>query len=213
MGIEVEARFRVIDPSAVVRLSDTARLGNAELGERTAFEETDDYLDTADGALAAARWACRLRQRRGVAIVSLKGPAEAGAGGWMHRRPEVEGPATPDPDPERWPPSDARALLDRLRAGQLLVVRLILRQQRTERAVTVDGAPIGVLSLDDVTVLTPTGEAGRFGIVELELADGSAARQLPPLAATLESLGGLVPEPRSKLERALELLGTGTGSG
>ena len=56
MAIEVEARFRVTDPAAVARLSDTARLGPAELGRPMAFEETDAYLDTADGALEAARW-------------------------------------------------------------------------------------------------------------------------------------------------------------
>jgi inorganic triphosphatase YgiF len=212
MAVEVEARFRVTDPAAVARLSDIARLGPAELGRPMAFEETDAYLDTADGTLEAARWACRLRQRNGVAIVSLKGPPESGTGGWLHRRPEVEGPATPEPVPERWPSSDARTLLDQLRAGRRLLVRLTLRQHRTERAVTVDGSSAGVLSLDDVTVLSPGGAVGGFGIVELELADGSPANGLPALAEALAAIGGLVAEPRSKLESALELMRTTTGN-
>jgi inorganic triphosphatase YgiF len=206
MAIEVEARFRVTDPAAVAHLSDIPRLGAAELGPPTAFEETDAYLDTADGVLAAARWACRLRQRNGVAIVSLKGPPESGTGGWLHRRPELEGPATPEPDPEGWPPSEARELLDRLRAGRPLVVRLRLLQYRIERRATVNGAPTGVLSLDHVTVLGPTGVVGTFRIVELELADRAAAPHLPLLAVALGALDGLAAEPRSKLEHALELL-------
>ncbi len=209
MAIEVEARFRVTDPSAVASLSDTSHLGEAELGPPTAFEETDAYLDTADGALEAARWACRLRQRRGIAIVSLKGPPESGTGGWLHRRPELEGPATPEPVPERWPPSNARTLLDRLRGGNRLVVRLTLRQHRTERVVTVDGVSAGVLSLDDVTVLGPDGPVGSFGIAELELADGATAERLPALAEALAAIDGLEAEPRSKLESALELMGNG----
>ena len=89
----------------------------------------------AEGALEAARWACRLRRRSGIAIVSLKGPAESGTGGWLHRRPELEGPATPEPVPERWSPSDARTLLDRLRGGNAISSAL-----RAAPATTMSGA-------------------------------------------------------------------------
>ncbi|MDQ2673702.1 MAG: CYTH domain-containing protein [Chloroflexota bacterium] len=213
MAIEVEARFRVTDASAVTRLSSIDRLGPAELGPPAAFEQTDEYLDTADGLLAAARWACRLRQRDGVAIVSLKGPPEPDTDGWLHRRPELEGPATSDPDPAGWPASDARALLDTLRGGHPLAVQVTLRQHRTERSVTVEGVRTGVLSLDHVVVASPDAPVGAFGIVELELAGQAGAPHLPALAAALGSIGGLVAEPRSKLEAALELLGSVTGPG
>jgi inorganic triphosphatase YgiF len=209
MAIEVEARFRVTDPEAIARLASMTRLGAAELGTATRAQELDEYLDTAGGALAAAGWACRLRQRGGVAIASLKGPPDAGTGGWLHRRPEVEGPAIADAPPEVWPPSDARRLLDRLRGGQPLVVRLTLRQQRTEREVTADSQRLGVLSVDDVTVVEQGHTVGGFGIVELELAvDGvPASVALSELAAALAAVEGLVAEPRSKLERAIELVG------
>lgn len=209
MAIEVEARFRVRDPEVLGGLASASRLGRANLGPPSDFEETDEYLDTDDGALAAARWACRLRTRGGTVRVSLKGPLEAGTSGWLHRRPEVEGPATVEPRPERWPPSDARELLDRLRAGRRLGVRLTLRQRRRERAVSVGSHRIGVLSLDDVTVVGPDRATGRFGIVELELGDDgpAAVRALPELAAELAAIDGLTAEPRSKLERALELTG------
>ena len=209
MAIEVEARFRVTDSGAISRLASMTRLGAAELGPASEAQELDEYLDTAGGALAAAGWACRLRQRAGVAIVSLKGPPDAGTGGWLHRRPEVEGPAMADAPPELWPPSDARRLLDRLRGGQPLVVRLTLRQQRTEREVTADSRRLGLLSVDDITVIEQGQTVGRFGIVELELAVGGvpASVALSELAGELAAIDGLVAEPRSKLERAIELVG------
>lgn len=208
MAIEVEARFRITDPAVVTRLTGLTRIGPASLGPASEADETDDYLDTADGALAAIRWACRLRHRGNTVIVSLKGPPAAGTRGWMHRRPELEGPATAEPIPERWPPSDARDFLDQLRAGQPLRTRLTLRQRRVERSVTVEGEPIGILTVDHVTVIGADRAGGQFGIVELELAgEGPAAeRLLPELAAALGRLDGLVEEPRSKLERALEML-------
>ena len=211
MAIEVEARFRVTDPDALADLAALPRLGAATLGDAIGVEEVDDYLDTDDGALSAARWACRLRRRGTSVIVSLKGPPDAGTGGWLHRRPEVEGPATPELSPERWPPSEARGLLDRMRGERPLVVQLTLRQHRTERRVLDDaGRMLGTLSLDDVRVIDRGREAGRFGIVEVELAeDGEAgARALASIAADLATRPGLVGEPRSKLERAIELIGT-----
>lgn len=209
MALEIEARFRVEDPGALDRLAAMDRLGDADLGAADEVEEVDSYLDTADGALGAERWACRLRRRRERHTLSLKGPAAAEAGGWLHRRPEVEGPATEEPVPERWPPSDARDLLDRLRGGRPLVERLALRQTRSEREVMIHGHRIGVLSVDDVIVVAGGNEVGRFGIVELELAPslGGDEEALPALAAALAAIGGLAPEPRSKLERALEMAG------
>ena len=210
MAIEVEARFRVTDPRALARLASVSRLGTADLGPATDIDESDEYLDTADGALAAARWACRLRRRGSTVIVSLKGPPGAGTGGWLHRRPEFEGPATAEPRPERWPPSEAHELLNRLRGGRPLLVRLTLRQLRRERDVTIDARRLGVLSIDDVTVVAAGRSVGHFGVVELELADDGLApsQSLAELAAVLAAVDGLVAEPRSKLERALEMVRT-----
>jgi inorganic triphosphatase YgiF len=208
MAIEVEARFRITDPAAATRLAGLTRLGPATLGLASDAHETDDYLDTAGGALAAARWACRLRPRDGTVIVSMKGPPEAGTGGWLHRRPELEGPATAELLPERWPRSDARELLDRLRRGQPLLTRLTLRQHRVERSVALAGELVGVLTVDAVMVIEAGQAVGEFGIVELELAgdDARAPSLLPELADALAAVGGLVEEPRSKLEQALGMV-------
>jgi inorganic triphosphatase YgiF len=89
------------------------------------------------------------------------------------------------------------------------VERLRLRQTRAEREVMVHGHRIGILSVDDVTVVTGGHEVGRFGIVELELAPSLSGDEeaLPALAAALAEIEGLAAEPRSKLERALEMAG------
>jgi inorganic triphosphatase YgiF len=211
MPTEVEARFRADEPGQLRRLAAIPAIGDAELGPPRTVDEVDVYLDTPGGALAAARWACRLRRRDDRVAVSLKGPPEPATGASsLHRRPEVEGPATPSSDPGDWPPSAARDLLDSLRGGEPLVERLTLRQRRTERAVTLEGSALGTLSLDVATVEVAGRPRGEFRIVELELAAEASGREdaLGDLARTLGTRESLEPERRTKLERALELIST-----
>lgn len=213
MPTEVEARFRahgLAGRDALVSLAKAPNLGRARLGPPRTFWEEDTYLDTADGALSAERWACRLRARADRVTVSLKGPPESAPAGAIHRRPEVEAPATHSHDPAAWPPSAARDLVDRLRAGAGLVERLTLRQRRTERAAILDGAAFGTLSLDEVTVVHADRERGSFAVVELELlsSDGADGREqdLVALVEAMASRPGLAPDAQTKLEHALELL-------
>jgi len=209
MQAEVEAKFCAVDPAALTDLAGASSLGIATLGPARVVPETDRYLDTADGALAAARWACRLRARDGTIRVSLKGPAEETDGDWHHRRPEVEGPATDSTDPKHWPASDARSRLFDLSRGEELVERFQLRQERTERPVIVGGRPVATLSLDVVDILAGGVALGRLHIVELELAgpDALPADRFEALAAALATRAGLRADPRSKLEHAIERLG------
>ena len=211
MRTEVEARFRAEGETTLDALSVLPRLASSLLGPAHQVDESDRYLDTADGRLAAAKWACRLRSRDGMTRISLKGPPAAPADQpWHHRRPEIEGPASDEISPEAWPPSPARDKLDSLRAGMPLVERLRLAQQRTERRVTTNaGAPIGTLSLDRVRVAAGGIDLGELFVVELEL-DPTAATgeaQLGVLADELAAIPGLVAEPRTKLEHALERIG------
>jgi inorganic triphosphatase YgiF len=187
------------------------RIGPLDLGPAIETAELDRYLDTADGRMAAAGWACRLRSRHGGIRISLKGPPAEGTAGALHRRPEVEGPASAELDPAAWPGSAARVQLLALSGGGALVERLSLDQLRTERAVTLAGSPSGTLSLDDVRVTRDGVERGHFRVVELEL-DVGALRDgldLAPLLSALEAIPGLRVEPRTKLERALALLDAG----
>lgn len=209
MPTEIEARFRADDLDRLDRLAEIPTIGEATLGPARTFDEVDTYLDTQGGALSAARWACRLRRRDEALTVSLKGPPEAAAaGGWLHRRPEVEGPASASGDPADWPPSEARDLVDRLRGGEPLAERLTLRQRRTERRVTLGGSILATLSLDAVRVERGGRAHGSFCVVELELTAGASGREddVARVAAALAAREMLAPDPLTKLERALALV-------
>lgn len=207
MSTEVEARFWASGPRPLASLASVPRLGPAELGPADTSAEVDVYLDTADGALARARWACRHRTRDGRVTLSLKGPPDPDTGGWLHRRRESEGPATESRDPAAWPASPARDLLERLSGGAPLIERFVLAQQRVERAVSHGAHRIGTLSLDTVDVGHEGATLGRLYVVELELTAGTDDESiLDPLASELAAVPGLGPEPRTKLERALALI-------
>jgi inorganic triphosphatase YgiF len=207
MPTEVEAKF-LAEPEAMRALAGATRLGAAELGPLRSVDEIDRYLDTADGRLAAVRWACRLRQRGDRWSVSLKGPKEADAGSpaWLHARPELEGAASAAPEPGTWPASVARDRLVSMSGDEPLVERLRLVQRRGERHLSLDEQPIGTLSLDEVDVHGPDGMAGSFGAVELELAADGRRQALDDVARAMAEVPGLVPDPLSKLEHALALL-------
>ena len=209
MPTEVEAKFRAETAEPLIELAGRPRLGRAILGSPRTVDEVDRYLDTDDGRLAAARWACRLRSREGVTRISLKGPPTAPVEGWRHRRPEVEGPASDAIDPDGWPASPALELLTRLRDGRPLVEHLRIHQARTERAVSLpNGASIGTLTLDRVRMMANGMDLGGLFVVELELdaSSESGESELDGLAAELAATDGLVAEPRSKLEHALDLI-------
>ncbi|MGZ8481525.1 MAG: CYTH domain-containing protein [Candidatus Limnocylindria bacterium] len=206
MRDEVEARFRADGAEPLLRLAARPTLGGATLGAARTVLEEDRYLDTEDGRLRSRRWACRLRHREGTTRISLKGPPAAPATGWLHTRPEVEGPASAEVDPGAWPDSPARTFLLELSGGAPLVEWLRLLQQRTERAVAIGGRPVGSLTLDAVTAERAGERLGEMHLVELELpSDADANRDLPELARALAAEPGLDAEPRTKLEIALEL--------
>ena len=206
--IEAELKFWAEDDGPLRGLATAGGLGPAQLSPAQIVDEVDRYLDTADLRLAAVRWACRLRSRGGRTIVSLKGPAQHEPGDPLHRRPEVEGPVGPGLVPERWPPSPARDLLLAMSGGGALVERFRLEQERTERAVALDGTRVGLLSLDYGRVLRRGVELGRLTVVELELDPAALEGGIDhaSLAEALAAVPGLVADPSSKLERALALL-------
>ena len=210
MPTEIEAKFRADDDTPLTMLDRADALGTAKLGPGRSVDEVDIYLDTERGDLAAAGWACRLRYRTGQVGVSLKGPAQVVGDAWLHRRPEVEGPATKALDPSGWPPSEARDLVDHLRQRAALIEGFTLRQRRVERLVSVGARVLGTLSLDRATVEHRGDSLGELHVVELELHGASTPddqRLLGELAAALGAVPGLVAEERTKLEHAVELIG------
>ena len=209
---EAELKLRARDEAALDALAAAPSLGGATLGPATVVHEVDIYLDTADGRLAAARWACRFRTRDGRSWISLKGPARHAPDDPLQRRPEVEGPVGEPGSPTSWPESPARQMVLELAGEAALEERLSLVQERTERSVTDGGEPLGTLSLDRVEVIAAGRPVGRLRIVELELPAGAPrgraehhAARAGELESVLEGLG-LVREPASKLGLALELV-------
>jgi inorganic triphosphatase YgiF len=211
MPAELEAKFRADGPAPLEWLASEDRLADAELDAARMVDELDRYLDTADGRLSSRRWACRLREREGTTRISLKGPHHGVGEDWMHHRPELEGPATASFDPADWPHSEARNFLEGLTGGAALVERFHLRQRRTERAVREHGRLIGTLTLDIVAIVHEERRVGELFIVELETAGGDAERaraDLERLGPALAARPGLRPDSRTKLDHALELLGS-----
>jgi inorganic triphosphatase YgiF len=212
MPTEVEAKFLADGAAALDALARAPKLGEATLDAPATASEIDIYLDTAGGRLGAARWACRLRDRDDGFRISLKGPAEDIVDGWLHRRPEVEGPATASFDPHTWPASEARDLVLELSRGAALIERFRLLQRRTERDVRFGSERLGTLSLDVATIAREGEQLGVLHVVELELAsadDAASAERLDALASVLARQPGLRADPRSKLEHAMELLAPG----
>ncbi|HEX6127495.1 MAG TPA: CYTH domain-containing protein [Candidatus Limnocylindria bacterium] len=207
-SLEVELKYSAT-PGALAELLRTPRLGPARLGQPASREELDRYLDTAGGRLAAAGWACRLRSVDGRHTLSLKGPPLGDATGGLHRRRELEGPASAEARPLAWPASRARELLRALSCDEPLEERLALAQHRTERSVERDGRRVATLSLDEATVLSRGQAVSLLHVAECELVAESGEDESMWLAAALGAVPGLVPDPRSKLEHALELVGSG----
>jgi inorganic triphosphatase YgiF len=207
-AIESELKFIADRAAPLSRLASRRTLGRARLGPSTIAEELDRYLDTAGLRLAAHGWACRLRTRDGQTSLSLKGPPGHTAGAVLHRRPEMNGPATPEPVPAAWPPSGARDLLDAMSGGDPLVERFTLVQSRTERGVMIDEIRAGTLSLDRVRVFEEGVELGLLRIVELELdpAAGPVDRHADHLSQALSRIDGLRPDPMTKVQHALGMI-------
>jgi hypothetical protein len=76
-----------------------------------------------------------------------------------------------------------------------------------------NGRRAGLLSLDHVRVLHDGDEVGILRVVELELAADARAGAPDPelLDRALSAIPGLTPEPASKLERALAMIGREPG--
>jgi polyphosphate kinase len=110
---EVELKYRVGDMAAAERVLAAERLGpfTGAASSARATQLEDRYVDTADGALAHAGFAVRLRQKGGETIVSVKSLAHTDGPGGSFSREELEGPADRVAPPSDWPASDARALV------------------------------------------------------------------------------------------------------
>ena len=212
MTEEVELKYRVGDLAAAERVLAAERLGpftGGATGAR-ATQLEDRYVDTADGALAHAGFAVRLRQKGGQTIVSVKSLAHAEGPGGSFSREELEGPADRVAPPSDWPASDARALVLEHAGDAPLVERVTIRQLRRVRQLRAASTRVE-LSLDEVDVVARGRVVERFVELEAELTKGDRA-DLAALSEAIETEAGLERAATSKLEVALAAL-DGSGNG
>ncbi len=201
--VELELKFRVRDLAAGERYllaEDVA--GFAQAAPTHTAQVEDHYLDTADGALARAGFAARLRYGTRTTIVTVKSTAggDSGTRG-LHRREEIEGPADRTLRAMDWPTSDARSLILELGGDDPLVELVTVRQLRRTRGLR-SGGTLVELSLDEVDVLVRSAVVERFTELEVELVRGDEAR-LRDLGEALAADPALEPATESKLEAAL----------
>lgn len=205
-GIEVELKYRVRDPEAAARLGALRTLGSLRVvGRPRQVQVEDRYLDTADGALARAGYAVRLRRGPRMTILSVKASNEAASA--LHRREELEGPADLSLDPHAWPSSAARSLVLEHAGDVPLIETVTIRQLRRARTFAGDALEVE-LSVDDVEIVAGGRMIDRFLELEVELKSGDE-RGLAEIAALLGADDALEPVTTSKLDRALAALARG----
>jgi CHAD domain-containing protein len=200
--VEVELKYRVVDLAAAERYLAADEIGafsGSSAPRSSQFE--DRYVDTADGAMARAGFAVRLRQSGKGTVLSVKSLGRTdGAGGAM-RREELEGPADRTAGPLEWPASDARSLVLELAGDAPLVELVTIRQLRRKRIVR-DGDTRVELSLDEVDVVARSRVIDRFVELEAELVKGSEER-LTGLAEVFLGDPALAAASGSKFEAAM----------
>jgi len=199
---EVELKFSFDDGEAVREwLDEHFPIDNDAGGWRT-HQITDVYFDTPDLGLEEAGIGARLRTVGSDTTLTVKADIEVSDG--LHRRLELEAPATRNLDTQKWPDSEARSRLIDVVGARRLIERFVVGQQRRERAIDIDGTAV-IASIDEGEVEylgIPAGELRHF---ELELLSGDATA-LRPLAERIGDSALATNEDRSKLQVAADLV-------
>jgi triphosphatase len=201
--LEIELKYRMTGTSAGERLISSDELaGFTALGPVVSVNHEDRYVDTPDGALAAAGYAGRFRTDGDTTEITLKGLTRLDAGGAAHRREELEAPADPGAPVSAWPESAARNAVLAIVGDSILGELVLIRQVRHKRNFG-SGGTVVEMSVDDVEVVMGNRVIERFAELEVELREGDEAA-LEPLVDLLSEVEELLPAETSKLERALE---------
>jgi CHAD domain-containing protein len=202
--MEVEAKFTVPNRQVYRALMRLHALGDYVLLRAGTVRVVDRYFDTQEGCLLAAGYACRLRSHGDEIIATLK--ALGGAEGAVHRREELEVRLPVETlGVSEWPEGPARTRALALTAGADLCLLFELDQTRVLSDVTTAERTVGQLSLDTVRARVGRRPALYYE-AELELGEQGTEEDLTALVRAFPADWGLVPEPRSKFERALAAL-------
>ena len=204
MSTEIESRYLIPDRLLFDRLRRLDAIGPFRLKRRGAIKIVDYYLDTPGRAILHQGWACRLRSEGEKWLITLKGPKKVS--GSIVSRPEFEItiPGRIE-DVARWPRGRVRKQVTELTGGLPLRKLVAIRQTRHKFDLFDDLRPVAELSLDAVRTIGE-GLRHRCYMVECELGENGREADLVRLDATLVGDFALMPESRSKLQRALELV-------
>ena len=189
MGREFELKYRA-DSGVIAAI-------RASFGDFSEIRMETVYYDTLDAALSRRRWMLRRRYENGTSVCTLKTPLPDGSRG------EWETPC-----------NDIAAAIDELyklgapeelltlTAGGLTEV-CAARFTRLAKRLTLERCTVE-LALDE-GALMGGGKTLPFAEVEVELKSGEEAAAVA-FAEALAQKFGLTPEPKSKAQRAMELL-------
>jgi CHAD domain-containing protein len=209
---ELELKYQVTDVAALQAFLDgpwTVALPDVTLGEARIKLVEDRYFDTPREALRRHGFGARLRRSGSATTLTVKSlaPGETGDDAppeAMHRRIELEGPANARLDPDGWPSSPARELVDELRGGARLRALFTIRQRRAVRDIVADDGT-AELSLDEVEIIVGRTVVGTFAELEIESTEGGAAL-LDRLAGVLGASDLVSPASGSKEQHARQLM-------
>ena len=191
MGREFELKYRADgEVLAAIRKCYT---GFAPISMETT------YYNTPDGELGNRRWTLRRRFENGVSVCTLKTPGTGGSCGEWEMEAEDIHAAIPqliaDGAPEELADLTKNGLIESCAARfTRLACKIALEECTVELAL-------------DSGFLMGGGQELPFAEVEVELKAGSEAAATA-FAQSLASRFGLAAEPKSKLQRALELART-----
>ncbi len=204
---EIESRYLIPDRALFARLRHLHRLDRYEIEPKGTVRIVDRYVDTPGRALLRQGWACRLRNEDGRWKVTLKGPKAVQ--GSVITRPEYEiSLLEGNIDISRWPPSTLRDRVRELSGGLSLRLLIIVRQTRHQALLKDGPRSVAELSLDAVRT-SGNGLRQRSYMLECELLEHGELVDLECIDRLLIGAYGLIPEPRSKLRRALVLIESG----
>ncbi|MBN1179393.1 MAG: CHAD domain-containing protein [Anaerolineae bacterium] len=197
--MEVEVKFSIPNTETAHCLHAMDQTAGYVFAPAETAEVHDTYLDTANWRILAAGYACRRRAAGGRLRFTLK--AIGHTDGALHRREELEADLPADAPPAQWPPTPARDRLVELAGESPLIPLFEVRQTRHVRRIHHGTRYVGDWSLDEVHVVAGARTQSYLEL-EIERAGQGTEDDLLVLAAHVQETWGLLPQPRSKFERA-----------
>jgi len=201
--MEIVAKFAVPDPGLFWRLQVVTKMAGYRLSTQKLQDICDIYLDTKDDRLFAAGYTCRRRilpTGMSMIVTNLNKPE-----GPVHHRQKLEVALAAALPLARWPESPVRELVLKLSGQQPLAPLFKIQLTRLVRVLQGHDQLLAELKLDKVSLIVDDEEQV-YHELEVELLPSVPGQIMTDLIGCLQNEWYLPLEPRSKFQRALELL-------